>query len=145
MTRRRRGPAVLGALALTGAVAATAPAAPSSTITVRDAKGDARTNLDLQRASLKLTKGRLEASLTFAAAVTARDLLGAADAQPGSACLRVWTAEDADPANQAPERLVCVTARDKDHLRASVLRTRANATPERFGGARVSRVSDRSL
>src|SRR4051794_40460146 len=105
-TRRIAG---LGAAAL-AALAAAAPAglaAPSSTITMRDAPGDARTTLDVQRASLKLVdrRSRLEASVTFAAEVRAKDLLGATDRSPGAICLRFWTDPDADPAATEPDRL----------------------------------------
>src|SRR4051812_13697644 len=100
------------ALAALAAVAPAGLAAPSSTITMRDARGDARTNLDVQRASLKLVdrRSRLEASITFAAEVRAKDLLAATDRSPGAVCLRFWPDPGADPAATQPDRLVCVTA-----------------------------------
>jgi hypothetical protein len=141
----RRGVAAV-ALAALLAGAATALAAPSGTITVRDPRGDARTNLDLQRASLKRTgRGGLQASMTFAAAVRPRDLRAPADGPPGSLCLRVWSDLEADPAATAPDRLVCVTEARGNRLRGSVLRERPNATPERVGSARVARPSARSV
>ena len=56
---------------------------------------------------------------------------------PGSVCLKVWTAADADPTAQRPDRLVCVTARTDDELRASVFEQREPGLPRRLGSASV--------
>ena len=74
-----------------------------------------------------------------------RDLL-ADSGPPGSVCLRVWTAADADPRSTRPDRLVCVTARSASELRASVLEQRDAGLPRRVGSASVRRnASGRSL
>jgi hypothetical protein len=136
--------AALGGLAVAG-LAAVAAAAPSQTVTVRDARGDARSTLDVQRASLKRTNdGRLEASMTMAAVWDARTLL-ANDAPPGSVCVRIWTGADADPAAMPPDRLVCVTAKDDVQLEGAVLRDRDDGLPEQVATASVSRPTQRSV
>jgi hypothetical protein len=136
--------AALGAVAAMAA-AAVALAAASEPITTRDARGDARTTLDLQRVSLALgADRRLRASLTMAAGFSTRDLR-AASGPPGSICLRFWTRAGADPAAEAPDRLVCVTATPAGRVRASVLAQTDGELPRRVGSASVSRPSSRSI
>jgi hypothetical protein len=61
-------------------------------------------------------------------------------------CLRLWTAPGADPRATRPDRLVCVTARSADELRASVLEQRDGGLPRRTGSASVRRTrSGRSV
>jgi hypothetical protein len=74
--------------------------------------------------------------VTFVGAVTPKDLL-AGTGPPGSACVRIWTAPDADPTSMRPDRLVCLTA-DKDaKLRAGVFQQRDAGLPRRTGAASV--------
>lgn len=129
-------------VALTAAVlsiaAAVVLAAPSEPAFVRDAKGDVSGKLDLQRLKLGVTTdGHLRAAVTFAGKVTPADMLAKAG-PPGSVCLRVWTAADADPNSSRPDRLVCATARSKNALRASVLRQDGPGLPERVGSATIT-------
>jgi hypothetical protein len=119
-------------------VAASVLAAPSKPAIVRDAKGDVGGKLDLQRLKLGLAaNGRLRAVVTFAGKVTPADLF-VKRGPPGSVCLRVWTAANADPTATRPDRLVCVTARTKNKLRAAVLRQNDPGLPKRVGRASVS-------
>jgi hypothetical protein len=132
---------VLAIAGLTAAAAvvsaAGAFAAASKTVKIRDATGDVSGPLDLQRASLKRgSDGRLRAVVTLAARIGPATLL-ASSGPPGSICLKVWTARDADPKTMPPDRLVCVTARSKDELRASVYRQTAPGPPTRVGSASV--------
>lgn len=147
--RSRPRPLVIAVLTATAALAsAVVPvlAAPSKPIVVRDARGDVTGTLDLQRFQLSLEEDRrLRAVVTFAGKVTAADML-ARSGPPGSVCLRVWTAEDADPAAARPDRLVCVTARTRTALRATVLRQDGPGLPQRVGSAAITASkSDRSL
>ena len=127
-------------------IGAVALAAPSKPALVPDAKGDVAGKLDIQGLRLSVgTDGRLRAVVTFAGKVTAVDML-ASDGPPGSVCLRVWTARDADPRSASADRLVCVTARTKDDLRATVLRQEGPRLPQRIGSAAVTASkSDRSF
>jgi hypothetical protein len=84
----------------------------------------------LQRTS----DGRLRAALSFAGKVTPKTLL-AGSGPPGSACLRIWTAADADPKAMRPDRLVCVTARSQDELRGGVYEVTGPALPKRVADA----------
>jgi len=125
--------AVAAALPLAGALAAA-----STTLVLPDPKGDVSGPLDIQRGSLGVgSDGRLRIVMTFAGKVGPKDLL-ATSGPPGSMCVRVWTAADADPTAGRPDKLVCVTA-DKDAaLRASVYNQPDAALPRRSGPATVS-------
>lgn len=113
-------------------------AAPSKAIVVRDAKGDVEGRLDIQRLQVSLgADERLRVVATFAGKVSAADML-ARSGPPGSVCLRVWTATDADPRSTRPDRLVCVTARTKRTLRATVLRQDGAGLPRRIGPATIA-------
>jgi len=103
-----------------------------------DPKGDVTSPLDLQRASLGLgSDGRLRIALTFADKVAAKDLLATAG-PPGSMCVRVWTAADADPTASRPDKLICVTADADAKLRAGVYNQPDAALPRRSAPATVS-------
>jgi hypothetical protein len=121
-------------------------AASSPTVALRDPRADVAGPLDLVRASVgRAGDGRVRVAVGFAAPVTPRDML-ALDGPPGSVCLRLWTVAGADPAATSPDRLVCVTARSADELRAGVLRQRDGGLPRRDGRASVRRTaSGRSL
>jgi len=117
-------PAVAGALA-----------APSGPAVLDDPVGDVSGPLDIERMTLsRASDGRLRAVLTFAAKITPKLLL-ASSGPPGSACLRIWTAADADPVATRPDRFVCVTARSAEELRAGVFRQGQEGLPERVGSA----------
>ena len=119
-------------------VVASVLAAPSKPVFVRDAKGDVSGKLDLQRLKLALAEsGRLRAVVTFADKISPADLF-VRSGPPGSVCLRVWTAANADPTAMRPHRLVCVTARTNKKLRASVLRQDDSGLPKRVGPASVA-------
>jgi hypothetical protein len=137
------GTAVSTAGALTVAVAF---AAPSKAITIADPKGDVTDALDLQRAALSLASdGRLRAVITLVDKLEPQALL-AASGPPGSICVKIWTATDADPTAVRADRLVCVTARSKDELRATVLSQTAAGLPAAVGTASVTVTkSQRSL
>jgi len=131
---------VLAALSATALsfVTASVLAAPSKPVLVPDARGDVSGKLDFQRLKLGIGTGdRLRAAVTFAGKVTPADML-VKSGPPGSVCLRVWTATNADPKSTRPDRLVCVTARTKKALRASVLRQEGLGLPERVGPASVT-------
>ena len=132
-------PLVVTALSATALsfVTASVLAAPSKPVLVPDATGDVSGKLDLQRLKLGIADGRLRAAVTFAGKVTPADML-VKSGPPGSVCLRVWTATNADPKSTRPDRLVCVTARTKNALRASVLRQAGPGMPERVGPASVT-------
>ena len=126
---------VSAATALAGVAGALA--ATSKTVVLSDAKDDVSGALDLQRASLSLASdGRLRAVITLAGKVAPKSML-ADSGPPGSVCLKVWTAKDADPQAMPPDRLVCVTASSGDGLRASVLEQRDPGLPRRVGSASV--------
>lgn len=123
-------------LAVAGAFAAT-----SKTVVIRDASDDVSGTLDLQRASLNLASDRrLRAVITLKGKVDPQAML-TDSGPPGSVCLKVWTAPDADPAAARPDRLVCITARTDDELRASVYEQREPGLPRRLRSASV-RVND---
>jgi len=127
---------VLTVAALPMAVAA-ALAAPSRPIIIQDAADDVSGPLDLRRAALSRgSDGRLRAILTFAGKVTPSALL-ASSGPPGSACVRIWTDPNADPAATRPDRLVCVTARSEDELRGGVFAQRDAGLPRRVASASV--------
>jgi len=138
-TPRRRRPGsisvVTAVIALAGAAGALA--ATSKTVVLSDAKDDVSGALDLQRASLSLgSDGRLRAVVTLVGKMEPKALLADAG-PPGSVCLKIWTKADADPDAAAPDRLVCVTARSDDELRASVLEQTEPGLPRRIGSASV--------
>lgn len=144
---RLRVTATVTATAVAGlSVAALAWGAPSPTTTTSDAKSDVAQAPDIQRVSVsRAGDGRLRAVISFFDPVKASDL-EASSGPPGSVCLRVWTARKPDPAAQRPDRLVCVTARSEDELRASVLRQEGKGLPRRTGSASVQRnSSERSI
>lgn len=144
---RRRPLTVAGIVAAASALVASAAfAAASRTVVVADPDDDVSGPLDLTRVSLQRSAdGRLRAAVTFAEKLTPKTLL-ASSGPPGSACLRIWTSADADPRAMAPDRLVCVTARSKDELRAGVYEQSGAALPKRLAGASVKRTaSGRSI
>ena len=125
------------AAALMALVVSAALAATSKTIVLTDARDDVGGGLDLTRVSLqRASDGRLRTALSFAAKVTPKALL-ASSGPPGSACLRIWTAAEADPASMRPDRLACVTARSEDEFRGGVYETTGAALPRRVAGASV--------
>lgn len=133
----RRWWAAGGTIAASLAVAAAslALAAPSRTVAITDPKADVAGGLDVQRASLSLASdGRLRAVLTVTRRLDPRELL-AGKGPPGSLCVKLWTDPDTDPAATRPDRLVCVTARSSDELRASVLSQSKPGLPVRVGPA----------
>jgi hypothetical protein len=131
--------AAAATLTATAAITATvAFGAASKIVEITDPKDDVTGVLDLQRASLNLAAdGRLRAVVTLARKVEPRAML-AGTGPPGSVCIKVWTAEDADPAATRADRLVCVTARSSDELRASVLEQTGPGLPVRVASAPVS-------
>lgn len=130
--------AAMAALAVSAA-----PAATSKTIVITDPSGDVGGPLDLRRASLqRASDGRLRAALSFTEKLTPKALL-ASSGPPGSACIRIWTARDADPAATRPDRLVCVTARSEDELRGGVYAVTGTGLPERVAGASVRLTASR--
>ena len=144
---RRSLPAVAAAsVAVALAGVAGALAATSKPVVVSDAKEDVDGALDLQRSSLRLASdGRLRAVITLVGKVDPEAML-ARSGPPGSVCLKIWTARDADPDATAPDRLVCVTAQSDDRLRASVFEQDDPGLPRRVGSASVgTNKSKRSL
>jgi len=136
---RRARLAIAVALACAaGVTASVALGATSKAVEIDDPKEDVTGVLDLQRAALNLApEGRLRAVITVARRLDPRELL-AGTGPPGSLCVKVWTDEDADPATTRADRLVCVTARSSDELRASVLSQTAPGLPVRVTSAPVS-------
>jgi len=137
-TRRR----LLGLGVLTAGAGAllvsAALATVSKPVVLSDPTGDVTGALDIQRAGVSLASdGRLRAVLTFAGEVTPKALL-AKTGPPGSICLRIWTAADADPATSRPDRLVCVTADADEKLRANVLQQPDAGLPRRSTAAAVT-------
>jgi hypothetical protein len=129
--------AAVCALATGAACVSVALARPSKTVQFGDPKTDVTGALDLQRASLSLAAdGRLRAVVTLAAKIEPATML-ARSGPPGSVCMKIWTAQDADPAAGRADRLVCVTARTKDELRATVLSQTAPGLPVRVDSASV--------
>jgi hypothetical protein len=134
---------LLSAVAVAGATVAVvvcaAFAATSKTVVLSDPRGDVRGPLDLARVSLqRAPDGRLRAAVSFAAKITPKTLL-ANSGPPGSTCLRIWTAANADPVATRPDRLVCVTARSEDEVRGGVYEVTGPALPKRLADASVRR------
>jgi len=136
-TRARRRLLAGGGLAaaVVSLTVAAALAAPSKPLSIADTTSDTSGPLDIQRVQLSRVKdGRLRARLTFVAKITPKTLL-APGGPPGSACLRIWTAPDADPAAIRPDRLVCVSARSEDEIRGGVYQQIGPALPKRLTDA----------
>jgi hypothetical protein len=139
--RGRRLPVAVLSPAVALLAVAGAFAAPSKTVVIADPADDVSGALDLQRASLNLAAdGRLRAVITLTGKVSPKAML-AGSGPPGSVCVKFWTAADADPTAIGPDRLVCVTARTGDELRASVYEQPGPGLPRRLGSASV-RVND---
>lgn len=120
------------ALVASGALATT-----SKTVTITDAKGDVDGALDIQGVSFKLAAdGRLRATVTVTQKVAPSKLLSETGT-PGSVCLKIWTDEEADPAAVRSDRLVCVTAKSKTALRATILDQSAPGLPKNVGSVAV--------
>jgi hypothetical protein len=134
--RRRRVAALSAAVALiaaTGAIAAT-----SKPVVLSDPSDDVSGALDIQRISLSLpSDGRLRAVITLTGKIDPKAML-ADSGPPGSVCLKVWTAADADPTAARADRLVCITASSDNDLRASVFDQREPGLPRRVGPASVA-------
>ncbi len=138
--RRRWTAGGLG-IALSAVVVSGALAAASKTLVITDARGDVSGALDLTRVSLQRTSdGRLRAVLSFADKVSPKTLL-AGTGPPGSACLRIWTAADADPASMRPDRLACLTARSDDEFRGGVYEVTGAALPKRLADVSVKQTA----
>ncbi|MEY2514604.1 MAG: hypothetical protein QOJ89_1962 [bacterium] len=134
--RRRRVAALSAATALLAA--ASAIAAASKPVVLSDPGDDVSGVLDIQRVSLSLpSDGRLRAVITLTGKIDPKQML-AASGPPGSVCLKLWTAADADPAAARADRLVCITAHDDDELRATVFEQREPGLPRRLGPASVA-------
>jgi hypothetical protein len=128
-------------VALSAVVVSGALAAPSKTLVITDPKQDVGGALDLTRVSLQRTSdGRLRAVFSFADKVSPKTLL-AGTGPPGSACLRIWTDADADPASMRPNRLACVTARTDDEFRGGVYEVTGAQLPKRLGDASVKQTA----
>jgi hypothetical protein len=124
--------AALSAIVVSGALAAA-----SKTLIITDPRGDVSGALDLTRVSLQRTSdGRLRAALSFAGKVTPKTLLSGTG-PPGSACVRIWTDADADPASMRPDRLACLTARTDDEFRGGVYEVTGPQPPKRLADASV--------
>ena len=146
--RRKGGWRLLAACGVTASIAAlavsAAPAATSKTIVITDARGDVSGPLDLRRVSLqRASDGRLRAALSFTEKLTPKALL-AGSGPPGSACVRIWTGAEADPASMRPDRLACVTARSDDEFRGGVYDASGGGLPERIAGASVKITGSRT-
>lgn len=132
------GLAMLSASAL-ALVAPGVVAAPSKPALLRDAKGDVAGKLDLQRVKFTIdSQRRLRVVAVFTGAVKPADML-ATSGPPGSLCVRIWTAAEADPEAMRPDRLACVTARSKTALRSRVFSQDGLGLPQRVAAARISR------
>ena len=152
--RRLLHAGVLAVAALPLAVVAALAATTTKPVAIDDAASDVSGPLDLQRVTLhRLSDGHLRAIVTFVGTVSAGTLL-APSGPPGSACLRVWTDPAADPQAMRPDRLVCVTARSADELRAGVYQqlgqrlrrvAPAQARTNRSGRSFVIRITQSSL
>lgn len=128
-------------IALSAIIATGALAAASKTIVITDPRGDVGGAVDLTRVSLQRTAdGRLRAALSFAAKFSPKTLL-AGTGPPGSACVRIWTDADADPASMRPNRLACVTARTDDELRGGVYEVTGAQLPKRVANASVKQTA----
>jgi hypothetical protein len=120
------------ALVASGALATT-----SKTVTITDAKGDVDGALDIQGVSFKLAAdGRLRAAVTVTQKIVPSKLLSETG-PPGSVCLKIWTDEQADPTAVRSDRLVCVTAKSKTELRATILDQSAPGLPKNVGSVPV--------
>jgi hypothetical protein len=120
-------------------VAPSVVAAPSKPALIQDEKGDVTGTLDLQKVKFNIdTKKRLRVAVTFAQTVKPADML-AKSGPPGSVCVRIWTATDADPTSMRPDRLACVTARSKKALRARVYKQDGTGLPVPVANASLSR------
>ena len=137
--RRRLVAAGVSAAAVAGALLASTGLA-ATTATVRDAS-DTPVVLDLQSASLTPRGSRLEAKLSFYDDWSAADLI-APSGPPGSICVDLWTKRT--PGQDAPDYLVCATARSATRLTANVLKDNGGGLPARADSATVS-VSGRTL
>lgn len=132
------------AAAIAALVVSAAPAATSKPVVITDARDDVGGPLDLRRVSLqRASDGRLRAALSFTEKLTPKTLL-AGSGPPGSACIRIWTAADADPASTRPDRLACVTARSDDEFRGGVYDASGAGLPERMAGASVKITASRT-
>ena len=148
---RRRGKGVWRLLTASGVAAgiaalvvSAAPAATSKTLVITDAREDVSGPLDLTRVSLqRASDGRMRAALSFTEKLTPKALL-ASSGPPGSACIRIWTGADADPASVRPDRLACVTARSDDEFRGGVYDATGAGLPERLAGASVKITASRT-
>ena len=146
--RRKHGWRLLTASGVAAAIAAlvvsAAPAATSKTVVITDAREDVSGPLDLRRVSLqRASDGRMRAALSFTEKLTPKALL-TGSGPPGSACIRIWTGADADPASMRPDRLVCVTARSDDEFRGGVYEATGAGLPERIAGASVKITGSRT-
>jgi len=131
--------------AVCACVVAAAFGAASRKIVVTDPPGDVTGPVDLTRVSLqRVPDGRLRAVLRFADKVTPKTLL-ASSGPPGSVCVRIWTAADADPKAMRPDRLVCATARSEDELRGGVYEATGPALPKRLDDASVKFSASRQI
>lgn len=132
------------AAAIVALAVSAAPAATSKTVVITDARGDVSGPLDLRRVSLqRASDGRMRVALSFTEKLTPKALL-AGSGPPGSACIRIWTGEDADPASMRPDRLACVTARSDDEFRGGVYDSTGAGLPERIAGASVKITASRT-
>jgi hypothetical protein len=106
----------------------------ASTATVRD-PSDTPVVLDIQSASITPRGSRLEARVTFYDAWGPEDLL-APSGPPGSICVDLWTKHT--PGDDAPDYLVCATARASNRLGANVLHDTGAGLPVRADTASAS-------
>jgi len=97
----------------------------ANTATVRDAS-DTPVVLDLQSASLTTRGSRLEAMVSFYDEWSAADLL-APSGPPGTICVELWTKRT--PGQDAPDYLVCATARSATRLTGRVLKETGDGLP----------------
>lgn len=132
------------AAAIAVLVVSAAPAATSRTVVIADARADVAGPLDLRRVSLqRASDGRLRAALSFNEKLTPKALL-AGSGPPGSACIRMWTGAEADPAATRPDRLACVSARSDDEFRGGVYDASRAGLPDRIAGASVKITGSRT-
>jgi hypothetical protein len=125
------------AAALSVLVVSAALATASKTIVLADVRDDVSGELDLTRVSLqRASDGRLRVALSFAAKLTPKAFL-AGSGPPGSACIRIWTTLEADPATMRPDRLACVTARSDEEFRGGVYDSTGAGLPKRVASASV--------
>jgi len=147
MARGRRltaGGCAAAFTALATLVVSTALAAATKTIVLTDARDDVSGALDLTRVSLqRASDGRVRVAISFTDKLTPKSLL-AGSGPPGSACVRIWTTEGADPASMRPDRLACGTARSDDEFRGGVYAVTGAALPERVADASVKITASRT-